>query len=105
MTKYRFYEDRKVAVWERIYFSIEAATIERAEAQAAAIAHRSLYAAACDDAAIEIKESETHYETIREIAPSENEGRATVRIHSVDDDNYRIIADNGPTSETNETLN
>ena len=26
-------------------------------------------------------------------------------IHSVDDDNYRIIADNGPTSETNETLN
>lgn len=54
---------------------------------------------------IEIEESETHYETIREIAPSENEGRATVRIHSVDDDNYRIIADNGPTSETNETLN
>ena len=49
MTKYRFYEDRKVAVWERIYFSIEAATIETAEAQAAAIAHRSLYAAACDD--------------------------------------------------------
>ena len=44
MTKYRFYEDRKVAVWERIYFSIEAATIETAEAQAAAIAHRSLYA-------------------------------------------------------------
>ena len=42
MTKYRFYEDRKVAVWERIYFSIEAATIETAEAQAAAIAHRSL---------------------------------------------------------------
>ena len=76
-----------------------------AEAQAAAIAHRSLYAAACDDAAIEIEESETHYETIREIAPSENEGRATVRIHSVDDDNYRMIADNGPTSETNETLN
>ena len=37
MTKYRFYEDRKVSVWERIYFSIEAATIERAEAQAAAI--------------------------------------------------------------------
>ena len=34
MTKYRFYEDRKVAVWERIYFSIEAATIETAEAQA-----------------------------------------------------------------------
>ena len=97
MTKYRFYEDRKVSVWERIYFSIEAATIERAEAQAAAIAHRSLYAAACDDAAIEIEESETHYETIREIAP--------VRIHSVDDDNYRMIADNGPTSETNETLN
>ena len=96
MTKYRFYEDRKVSVWERIYFSIEAATIERAEAQAAAIAHRSLYAAACDDAAIEIEESETHYE---------NEGRATVRIHSVDDDNYRMIADNGPTSETNETLN
>lgn len=28
-------------------------------AQAAAIAHRSLYAAACDDAAIEIEESET----------------------------------------------
>ena len=54
MTKYRFYEDRKVSV-----FSIEAATIERAEAQAAAIAHRSLYAAACDDAAIEIEESET----------------------------------------------
>ena len=53
MTKYRFYEDRKVSVWERIYFSIEAATIETAEAQAAAIAHRSLYAAACDDAAIE----------------------------------------------------
>ena len=52
MTKYRFYEDRKVSVWERIYFSIEAATIERAEAQAAAIAHRSLYTAACDDAAI-----------------------------------------------------
>jgi len=102
MTKYRFYEDRKVSVWERIYFSIEAATIETA--QAAAIAHRSLYAAACDDAAIEIEESETHYETIREIAPSENEGRATVRIHSVDD-NYRMIADNGPTSETNETLN
>ena len=99
MTKYRFYEDRKVSVWERIYFSIEAATIETAEAQAAAIAHRSLYAAA------EIEESETHYETIREIAPSENEGRATVRIHSVDDDNYRMIADNGPTSETNETLN
>lgn len=94
MTKYRFYEDRKVSVWERIYFSIEAATIERAEAQAAA-SHA---------AAIEI-ESETHYETIREIAPSENEGRATVRIHSVDDDNYRMIADNGPTSETNETLN
>ena len=44
MTKYRFYEDRKVAVWERIYFSIEAATIETA---------------ACDDAAIEIEESET----------------------------------------------
>lgn len=65
MTKYRFYEDRKVSVWERIYFSIEAATIETAEAQAAAIAHRSLYAAACDDAAIEIEESETHYETIR----------------------------------------
>lgn len=104
MTKYRFYEDRKVSVWERIYFSIEAATIERAEAQAAAIAHRSLYAAACDDAAIEIEESETHYETIQEIASSENEGRATVRIHSVDD-NYRMIADNGPTSETNETLN
>ena len=60
---------------------------------------------ACDDAAIEIEESETHYETIQEIAPSENEGRATVRIHSVDDDNYRMIADNGPTSETNETLN
>lgn len=59
MTKYRFYEDRKVAVWERIYFSIEAATIETAEAQAAAIALRSLYAAACDDAAIEIEESET----------------------------------------------
>lgn len=58
MTKYRFYEDRKVSVWERIYFSIEAATIETAEAQAAAIAHRSLYAAACDDAAIEIEESE-----------------------------------------------
>lgn len=95
MTKYRFYEDRKVSVWERIYFSIEAATIERAEAQAAA----------CDDAAIEIEESETHYETIQEIASSENEGRATVRIHSVDDDNYRMIADNGPTSETNETLN
>lgn len=35
MTKYRFYEDRKVSVWERIYFSIEAATIETAEAQAA----------------------------------------------------------------------
>lgn len=104
MTKYRFYEDRKVSVWERIYFSIEAATIETAEAQAAAIAHRSLYAAASHAAAIEI-ESETHYETIREIAPSENEGRATVRIHSVDDDNYRMIADNGPTSETNETLN
>lgn len=59
MTKYRFYEDRKVSVWERIYFSIEAATIETAEAQAAAIAHRSLCAAACDDAAIEIEESET----------------------------------------------
>ena len=82
MTKYRFYEDRKVAVWERIYFSIEAATIEEAEAKAAAMAHTSLYAAACDDAAIEIEESETHYETIQEIAPSENEGRATVRIHS-----------------------
>ena len=105
MTKYRFYEDRKVAVWERIYFSIEAATIEEAEAKAAAMAHTSLYAAACDDAAIEIEESETHYETIQEIAPSENEGRATVRIHSVDDDNYRMIAVNGPTSETNETLN
>ena len=64
-----------------------------------------LYTAACDDAAIEIEESETHYETIQEIASSENEGRATVRIHSVDDDNYRMIADNGPTSETNETLN
>ena len=105
MTKYRFYEDRKVAVWERIYFSIEAATIEEAEAKAAAMAHTSLYAAACDDAAIEIEESETHYETIQEIAPSENEGRATVRIHSVAADNYRMIADNGPTSETNETLN
>ena len=100
MTKYRFYEDRKVSVWERIYFSIEAATIETAEAQAAAIAHKSPYRGA-----LEIEESETHYETIREIAPSENEGRATVRIHSVDDDNYRMIADNGPTSETNETLN
>ena len=43
MTKYRFYEDRKVAVWERIYFSIEAATIEEAEAKAAAMAHTSLY--------------------------------------------------------------
>lgn len=105
MTKYRFYEDRKVAVWERIYFSIEAATIERAEAQAAAIAHRSLYAVACDDAAIEIEEGETLHDTIREIAPPENEGRATVRIHSVSDDDYRMIADNGPTSEMNETLN
>ncbi|WP_418662619.1 hypothetical protein [Alistipes putredinis] len=105
MTKYRFYENRKVAVWERIYFSIEAATIEEAEAKAAAMAHTSLYAAACDDAAIEIEESETHYDTIQEITPPENEGRATVRIHSVDDDNYRMIADNGPTRETNETLN
>ena len=105
MTKYRFYENRKVAVWERIYFSIEAATIEEAEAKAAAMAHTSLYAAACDDAAIEIEESETHYDTIQEITPPENEGCATVRIHSVDDDNYRMIADNGPTSETNETLN
>ena len=103
MTKYRFYEDRKVSVWERIYFSIEAATIETAEAQAAAIAHRSLYAAACDDAAIEIEESETHYETIREIAPSENEGRSTVRIRSVDD-NYRMIADNSPPTAPDETL-
>ena len=86
MTKYRFYEDRKVSVWERIYFSIEAATIERAEAQAAAIAHRSLYAAACDDAAIEIEESETHYETIQEIASSENEGRAQCRRRQLPDD-------------------
>lgn len=105
MTKYRFYQDRKVAVWERICFSIEAATIAAAEAKAAAIAHRSLYAVACDDAAIEIEEGETLHDTIREIAPPENEGRATVRIHSVSDDDYRMIADNGPTSETNETLN
>ena len=105
MTKYRFYEDRKVSVWERIYFSIEAATIERAEAQAAAIVPTHPDTRIGNVEPIEIEESETHYETIREIAPSENEGRATVRIHSVDDDNYRMIADNGPTSETNETLN
>jgi len=69
MTKYRFYEDRKVSVWERIYFSIEAATIETAEAQAAAIAHRSLYAAACDDAAIEIEAKRTTKRSERSLRP------------------------------------
>ena len=43
MTKDRFYEDRKVSVWERIYFSIEAATIETAEAQAAAISSSQFF--------------------------------------------------------------
>ena len=59
MTKYRFYEDRKVAVWGAHLLFHRGRNDRTSARRNAAIAHGILYAAACDDAAIEIEESET----------------------------------------------
>lgn len=79
MQTFNFYADEKHTIWTRIEFTIKAETYEQALEKIKAV-EKDDYSVIYDDE----MDTEYLYETLEEMTPEENKGKATLEIHSED---------------------
>lgn len=75
MNEYRFYQDVKVEIWQRQYFTIKADTKEEA------LEEIEQYKKMDVSADYIVGHSEYLYETERVLSPEENDGDATIELY------------------------
>lgn len=75
MNEYSFYQDVKVEIWQRQYFTIKADTKEEALEE---IEQYKKMDVSADDI---VGHSEYLYETERVLSPEENDGDATIELY------------------------
>lgn len=80
MTRYKFSQDRKHTIWTRTHFTIDAPTQAEAIAKAATLVGQDVEDAEAEDEQINIKESETLYNSLEDILVEENSGNSTIDI-------------------------
>lgn len=90
MEKFDFYQDKKVSIWERSFFSVEAESYDQALAKVES--HKS----ECVDE-FEIKSSEILFETMEELEPSDNGFAPTIELFNSEN---KKIGDNTMTDDT-----
>ena len=94
MACYKFYQDKKCTVWERTFFTVEAASEEAAIRCAGQLGKDDLYAAEMQEEGIAVEESETLYDSMEELSVDDNGDQPTVEIFVGTPRKGRIIAEN-----------
>ena len=94
MAYYKFYQDKKCTVWERIFFTVEADSEEAAIRCAGQLGKGDLYAAEMQEEGIAIDESETLYDSMEELPVDDNGDQPTVEIFVGTPRKGRMIAQN-----------
>lgn len=79
METFDFYQDRKVACWERTQFSIEAESYEQALEIVKSWKGKDVLCFE-DDKQVTVTDGETLYETAEGISPKENNWKSTVEV-------------------------
>lgn len=78
MATYNFYQDQKITVWERHYFSVEASSYEDAVEKVHLIKDKPIIDS--EGNSIVFKECKTLYDTTEQLSPEENRGCSTLEI-------------------------
>lgn len=94
MACYKFYQDKKCTVWERTFFTVEAASEEAAIRCAGQLGKGDLYAAEMQEDGIAIDESETLYDSMEELSVDDNGDQPTVEIFAGTPRKGHLIAEN-----------
>ncbi len=92
MEKFNFYQDRKVACWERTHFDVKAESYEEAVAIVKSWQGEDVLCFE-DDENIIITDGETLYDTFESLSVEENGGQPTIEVFA---DNGEDIINNKP---------
>ena len=84
MKKYKFYQDKKVSVWERSFFSVEAESYDQALGKVENLKLEDINE-------FDIDSSEILFDTMEELEPSENNFAPTIELFNGED---KKIGDN-----------
>ena len=88
MTKYKFYQDLKIKVWQRNYFVVESSSKEKAIEEAKKFQGREIFET------LDAWDGEIFTDTQMTLEPFENNGKATIQVW--DAETNSMIASNKP---------
>ena len=90
MKKFKFYQDKKVSVWERCFISVEAESYEKALEKVECLKSEEI-------TGFDIDSSEIMYETMEELEPSDNNFAPTIELYN---DNHKMIGHNAMSDDS-----